>query len=375
MTEPAAAPRNSRASIVSKLVVSLLPAGLFVWILQSGSLPIVPPRAELARVASWTIPTYVAVWAVMYFVRLARWYWLLKPVQKVPLATVLRAGGVGMFFIALAPFRMGEVARPLLIRRPPKLTFWAASGTVGGERVLDALAVSILLLSALHFSTPLDPLPHHLGTLPLDVAIVPRMATVSSLVFATAGAVMALFYFQRAFARRLTELVLGVFSKKLAAWVAHKIEQMADGLSFLREPANAVPFVIATIVYWLLNATTWWLLAQGCGLEQVGFWAASATMGVTALGILVPATPGFFGAFQFATFAGLAMYLAPDAVMSRGAVYAFLGYLLPISLTALVGIGCMLAKPRALLLLAGGEDAAGVPVVPTENLAGPPTVS
>ncbi len=204
MTEPGSAPSASRAGILSKLLVSLVPAGLFVWILRSGSLPIVPSNEELARIAPGTIPLYIAVWCVMYFVRLSRWYWLLAPVQRVPFRTVLRVGGAGLLFIALSPFRMGEVVRPLMIRRGPKLTFWAASGTVGGERIIDALSVSVLLLTALHMAKPQDPLPHHLGTLPLDVAIVPRIAIVSSLVFAAGVAAMGLFFFQRAFARRLT---------------------------------------------------------------------------------------------------------------------------------------------------------------------------
>jgi glycosyltransferase 2 family protein len=370
MTTPSPAPRASRAGIVSKLLLSLLPAAVFVWLMQSGSLRIVPPKEELARVAAGTIPLYIAVWCLMYIVRLTRWYWLIAPVQRVPLPTVLRAGGVGLFAIALLPFRMGEVVRPLLIRRPPRLTFWAASGTVGGERVIDALSVSALLLTALHIAVPMDPLPDHLGTLPLDVSIVPKMAIVSSVVFACGVLVMGLFYFQRAWAHRTTLRVLGIASPRFATWVASKIEQMAEGLGFLAEPKNALPFLLATLVYWVLNATTWWLLARGCGLGSIGFWGATATMGVVALGILVPATPGFFGAFQFATFAGLAMYLDPAVVMGPGAAYAFLGYVLPIGMTALVGIVSVLANPRALLLLTSTAEPG-----PAENLAAPKPTS
>ena len=367
MTTPLPEPRASRASMLSKILLSLLPAAVFVWLMQSGSLPIVPPKEELDRVAAGTIPLYIAVWCVMYFVRLSRWYWLVAPVQRVPLGTVLRCGAVGLFAVALLPFRMGEVVRPLLIRRPPRLTFWAASGTVGGERVIDALCVSVSLLTALHFAVPLDPLPDHLGTLPLNVAIVPKMAFVSALVFASGIAVMGLFYFQRVWARHTTERVLGIVSPRFARWVAHKIEQMAEGLGFLAEPKNALPFLVATVLYWLLNATTWWLLARGCGLGSIGFWGATATMGVVALGILVPATPGFFGAFQFATFAGLAMYLHPSIVMGPGAAYAFLGYVLPVGMSFLTGIVGLLANPKALLLLTSTADAAAPP---SQNLAG-----
>jgi hypothetical protein len=300
----------------------------------------------------------------MYFVRLARWYWLLAPVERVPLATVLRVGSVGFLAIATLPFRMGEVVRPLLIRRGSRLTFWAASGTVGAERVIDALSISVLLLLSLKFSTPVEPLPDHLGTLPIPVSIVPRTALVAALTFAAACLVMGVFYWRRAWARRTTERIVGLVSPKLADFVASKIEQMAEGLGFLTERRYAAPFLAATLLYWLLNATTWWVLAWGCGLGSIGFFGATATMGVVALGILVPATPGFFGTFQFATFAGLAMFLSEREVMGRGSAYAFLGYVLPIGMTILMGIIGILAKPRALFALRADP----LPATP-ENLA------
>ena len=51
-----------------------------------------------------------------------------------------------------------------------------------------------------------------------------------------------------------------------------------------------------------------------------------AVMGVLAVGILVPAGPGLFGAFQAATFGALAMYFPSEVVMGKGSVYVFLLY-------------------------------------------------
>jgi uncharacterized membrane protein YbhN (UPF0104 family) len=365
MSSIAAPPPAPRGKIWQKLLLSLIPAAALVWLMQSGSLPILPRREEFARVASWTLPAYLAFWAVSYFIRLVRWWFLLAAVEVVPLWTVIRAGAVGLFAIALLPFRMGEVVRPLLIRRPPRLTFWAASGTIGAERILDALSVSVLLLVGLRFAKPLDKLPDHLGTLPIHVAIVPRLALTCSLVFASGCVVMGIFYFWRDFARGLTERVVGLVSLPLARWLATKLEQMAQGLGFLATPRRALPYLALTVGYWVLNAGTFWLLAVGCGID-IGYFGAMATMGVVALGIIVPATPGFFGAFQLAIYAGLAMYLPPDAVTDAGSVYAFLGYALPIGLTMVAGVLGVLVKPRALLALTGEPEE---PARPAENLA------
>jgi len=200
------------------------------------------------------------------------------------------------------------------------------------------------------------------------VGLVPRAALAFALVAAAGSVTMALFYFQRAWARRMTERTVGLLSPRLAAWLAAKLEQAASGLGFLAYPKLALPFLLATVAYWLLNAATFWVLALGCHIDSIGFWGAVTTMGVVALGIIVPATPGFFGAFQFATYAGLAVYLAPEVVTTRGAAYAFLGYVLPVGMSALTGLVAVLANPRALRLLTGdgGDDPSAA-----ENLARP----
>jgi uncharacterized membrane protein YbhN (UPF0104 family) len=357
MSPPEAPPPAPRGKVWQKLLLSLLPLAVVIWIMRSGSLRLMPGSEDLARVARWVLPAYLGLFAVMYSVRLSRWYFLLAAVERVPFWTVVRVGAVGLFAIAVLPFRMGEVVRPLLIRRGPKLTFWAASGTVGGERILDGFCVSTLLLGGLFLAKPLANLPDHIGKLAINVALIPSGAMFFGLLFASACVVMGVFYFWRAWARRVTELVVGVVSLRFARWIAAKIEQMAEGLGFLSNPRHALPYLGLTVVYWLLNGATFWVLAVACGLDKIGYFEALAIMGVVAVGITAPATPGFFGPFQFAIYAGLAMYLPPEVVTGAGAVYAFLGYLLPIGLTSLIGVVAILTKPRALLLLTSAPGA------------------
>lgn len=351
---PAPAPRP-RGKVWQKLLLSLIPAGGLVWLMQHGALPIVPKQEDFARMASWTIPVAILVWVASYLARLVRWYFLLAPVQEVPLGTVVRVNAVGLFAVSVLPFRMGEVLRPLMIRKPPRLTFWEAAGTIGGERILDAFCVSSLMLLGLRIATPRPILPEHIGALPIHVNLIPRAATVSGLFFTTLCVVMAVFYFWRAWATRVTEAVVGVVSLKAARWLAAKIAQMAEGLGFLAYRRYAIPYLALTIVYWLLNASVFWVIALGCGLGSIGFFGAAATMGVVALAIIAPATPGFFGSFQLATYAGLAMYLEPSEVTRLGSVYAFLVYVVPIGMSSLVGIIGILAKPSALLSLSEGD--------------------
>ena len=320
-----------------KLALSLVITAGFVALLELGALKLKPSNEALSRIELSSLAIYFALFTGMHLLRAARWSLLLAPVQRVPLGTVVRVALVGYLAIALLPFRMGEAARPLLIRRDANVNAWAATGTVGAERLIDGLSISVLLLVALRIARPMDRLPDHIGNLSVPVQVIPGLAVGTASMFAAGCVAMGLFYLRPRWAERLTITLLGAVSMRFARWLATRLSETASGLGFLTELRYSLPFLVLTIVYWLLNAGSWWILAQGCGLGAIGYFHAVAVMSVVALGIVVPSTPGFYGAFQLAIYAGLAMYLPPAQVQETGAVYAFYGYVLPIGLTVLFG--------------------------------------
>lgn len=320
-----------------KLVVSLAIALGFGWLMHAGALPIVPGRDAFSHTRWWTVAAYVAIWSGVHYLRAARWYWLLEPIHRVPLRRVLAVAFIGFAAIVLLPFRAGEVVRPVMIRKKGHLSGWAATGTVGAERVIDGLFMSVVLFIALGFSHRLDPLPDRIGELPVPASVVPSAAYGALALFVAAFLVMGVFYWRRSFARRVTERVVGLVSRKLASWLAERVENVADGLKFLPNARHLVPFLIATAIYWLANAGASWLLAWGTGFEAMTYAEACVTMGVLALGILLPNAPGFFGAFQISIYAGLAMFFPPEQVVGPGAAFVLLIYVSQVGITFVAG--------------------------------------
>jgi hypothetical protein len=137
---------------------------------------------------------------------------------------------------------------------------------------------------------------------------------------------MGVFYAQREWARRTTLRVFGVLSPRLATWLADRVENVGQGLGFLPNARLSIPFIGATVFYWMLNASGVWLMAWGCGFDGFSYTEACTTIGVIALGILVPNAPGFFGAFQLAFYAALAVYYPPEMVTGPGAALVLLVY-------------------------------------------------
>lgn len=346
----------------AKVVLSLVVAACFGWLLHKGALPVAPNKSSFAHVRWWTLFTYLALWTAVAYVRGARWKLLLDPIAKVPLRRIVAVSFIGFAAIALLPVRTGEAVRPYMIRKKGELSGWAATGTIAAERIIDGLVLCAMLVVGLALSTPLSPLPDHIGNLPISPAVVPKSAYIALAVFMTAFLVMGIFFAQRVWARRMTERVIGVVSPKLATWLADRVEHIADGLRFLAKGDVTVKFVGATIAYWLINAAGNWLLAWGSGFDNFTLPESIVVTGVVALGILVPNAPGFFGAYQFSMYAALALFFPNDLVVGPGGAYVLLMYGSQLFVTVATGaVGLLMEHTGVREAFASGPVSTNLP--------------
>ncbi len=328
-----------------KLVVSLLLGGGIAWVLVRGGLQLFPPASAFALVRPWAVVAYVGSLVVVHTLRAIRWRHLLRPIGEVSLRSVLAVSWIAFGAILLSPLRSGEIVRPYLITRRSKIRIWEAAGTVGAERVIDGLVLSLMLFAGLRVAVPLAPLPDHVGTLPVPAAAVPAAAYSALALFGTAFALMGTFFFARDFARRATFAVIGRVSRRLAERLAGIVERVADGLRFLPSPGHMAPFLGETLAYWAVNAGGVQLLAWGCGLTSITIAQAAVTVGCLGVGILVPAGPGYFGAFQFATYMALAMYFPEALLLGPGAAFVFFLYVTQVGVHLLaMAVGLLLDR-------------------------------
>jgi len=335
MSEGVTLERFARRHAVA-LLASLLVAVGFGWLLHAGALPIVPPRAAFASVSWASVGIYALIWTLTLFLRSGRWYWLLAPIHRVPMRKVLTVSFIGYGALVMLPFRLGEFVRPALIRERGELPLLAATGTVGAERILDGLMLSVILLLALPGAGMLVPLPDHIGELPIPARLVPSAAYTALVVFFAAFLAMGVFYLRRQWARRVTERVVGLVSLRLARWAASAVEHVASGFGFLPRARFSVPYVAITALYWLCNVAGTELLLRGVGFPEASFLQACVVTGVLGIGTLLPNAPGFFGAFQVSLYAALALFFAPARIISEGAAFVFLFYVIQMG-TALLG--------------------------------------
>lgn len=304
-----------------RLVASLLLAVAFAAALWP-YLRAVP--ADLT-IAAWAIPAYLATLVPYHLTRAGRWHALVHPLGPVRLGVTLRVSLAGYMWIALLPFRLGELARPILLAQRSTITVHRTLGTVAIERVLDGLVICGLFFAA--------------------TAGRGGQAEVDQLQQATTG-VMALFgvalvglVLMARFPRAMGSLLDATVSRvlpRVGRWAAELSHGVAQGLAALPRGGSLLVFVLVTLLYWGSNALGLWVLARGCDLP-ITVSDAALVMAVMNIALLVPGGPAQLGIFQTGVALGLHLVLPGHAVHDQGSTFAFYLYICQLSTIVLVG--------------------------------------
>jgi hypothetical protein len=322
-----------------KLAASALITAGVIYTVHKGGLKLVPERGDFGAVRWWAVALYFPMVLAMTWFRSVRWRFLLRSIIAVPRRRLFAVSCAGFAAILLLPFRLGEFARPYLLRTrsderrggAPVLTMTAATSSIIAERVIDGVFLSAVLAVVLIVVPTVHPLPDQVVGLPISVASVRASGFVMLGVFTTGLATIAVFYFARAWAHRATHAVIGRVSPRLADRLAGLAEKLADGLHVFGRGRDALGFLAETTVYWLLNAAAMWWLAMACGVvhadgSAIHFPEACGLMGMLGCAILIPGPPGLLGVFQAGIYAGMTFYFPAEIVTGPGAAYVFLLY-------------------------------------------------
>jgi len=258
----------------------------------------------------WVLAPYFAVMALQHFFRAWRWGHLLAPISPVPFARILPIASVGFLAIVALPLRMGELVRPYLIADPPALRMSHGFGTMAVERVFDGLFLSLGSFVAVA-------LAHRRTEVPGWVSLAGLIA-LSVFVAAFVALVMALWQKERAVA--LCRRLFGLFSKGLGRRMASVAEGVVDGFKVLPNLRRLLPFLGATLAYWMLNGVAVWILGIGFDMG-LSLGQSVAVMTLVGIGIMIPAGPGFIGNFELFAEGALGLYVPRDVLRARGAAY------------------------------------------------------
>jgi uncharacterized protein (TIRG00374 family) len=276
-----------------------------------------------------------AVW-----VRARRWRYLFPP-ETHP-SRLFPAVMIGFMGNNVLPLRAGEVLRVYVVHRHGQ-PFWPTAATVVVERVLDALAIG-LMLAALIFVVPIRPELRWSALLFMSVDLL----ALAALLFMAAAP----------HACRRTAAALVGWWPRLLGLMSRILDTFDEGLRGLRARRHLLPMVAWSAGIWVTLALAVWtaFLAADLHLPFAAAWVVLAFLG---LGVSLPTSPGFVGVVQVATVLALELFGVPRAEALSFSLLLHAAAYVPVTAWGLLLLAVEQVSLREAAVTASGPSAAG----------------
>lgn len=273
-----------------------------------------------------TLPLMLAFLFLFYWLKTVRWAWLLSPVQPITSRELFPAVMIGFAANNLLPAHLGEFVRVFVVRRRHQIPAAAVLSTVVLERIFDVLA--ILVLFGIGLSVSKDMPDHYRSSAMIFGGLAVGVSTVVVLYLIWTD------WFLRQVSRVLTWCPF--LPNALTGKVVETLRTGAAGLHALRNGRAVMLIGANSLAQWLLNGLLAWTALRAFGID-VSFASGLIITGVTALGVTIPSTPGYFGVIQicFAVSMKAQAVRPPESLVLGASLYYHISMYIPVTLLGL----------------------------------------
>ncbi len=259
----------------------------------------------------WVIPS-TAVVMLSFLLRALRWQIILAAANKpVGFWHAFHPLMIGFMLNCVAPGRIGEVARPIVLQKQEAVPFTTGLATVAAERLFDVMLL-IVFFSTIMTIVDIDPdislnfAGHTLNRSALET-VFSGMVKLSLVLIA--GIVSVSLGFTRRHMIRMLEKLPGLFfftnvsfqnriGQRFIVPLVRMVENVAGGFSLIRFPRSIFLCLVLSVLIWLLSALSYYLLMLGSPGIGLSFSEASAVMIIVCFFIALPSAPGFWGLWE-----------------------------------------------------------------------------
>ncbi len=262
----------------------------------------------------------LAVSLLISFFKSLRLGILLSPIEKIDQRRLFPISCSGNMFIVLLPARIGELIRPYLISAKSNVAFSSSLGTVFVERVLDLLCL-VVILFVLIMNTGLP-------------TWVVRAGYGISASLAVGVFLVVLLHHRRETLLRVLGLLTRKFPDRLQNRIDGFTRGFSHGLGFMNSKKKILYALFVSALIWTLPAlgfySVFWLMRL-----QLPVISAFVIILFTAIGVALPAAPGFLGNYHYGCIIALSLFGVPR---SAAVAFSLVSYVLGILVIILLGL-------------------------------------
>ncbi len=292
------------------LFLSIVVSGAALY-LAFRNVPIHELMSYLASINTlWVFPA-VAVVLVSFALRALRWKIILSATRKIGFWQTYHPMMIGFMINCILPGRVGEIARPVILRKKEGVPFTAGLATVATERVFDAGLLIAFFAIVLAF-VEIDPaVSIKFGQYTLNRDMLMSIGTglfrlclvgVSGIVFisidATRNLLIALIERFPGFLFFIRKKHREMIRDRVCGFIVNIIKNFADGFSMVKSPLKLASCAGLSVIIWILSAVSYYIMAMGCPGLEISFVELSAVMIIVCFFIALPSVPGFWGIWE-----------------------------------------------------------------------------
>lgn len=276
-----------------------------------------------------SLPIIWGVLFVFYILKAWRWRLMLSPVGNYrAVKDLLPPIMIGFSFNNILPFRIGEVARCLVFSKQQKLPFSVAVSSVVLERFLDLIGVLFYLGVGLLFIKGVDPTIQKTAFVGAGLAACGVLGGLAYVLWTKPVLILL---------ERILK-ALPLLPHSISEKICKILESGAQGLAAIRNLRLLIAMLVISIIKWGLNGFLVWISLWSFGLT-VAPSVAMLLLGVIALGVAVPAVPGYFGVMQLCFAVVLSLFIEGDdgrAAVLAASIYFQMTQWIPVTMIGLV---------------------------------------
>lgn len=267
----------------------------------------------------WILPTIVIL-GLTFVLRTFRWMIILKDICDVTFWQAFHPTMIGFMMNCVLPGRVGELARPALLKKDRGIPMTTGLATVAAERFFDLFI--LITLFALLFST-ITGRPDLEGDyfgLRLDSQIIQTVAAgmIRLSIAILCCIVILTISHTRNFIKRMIALS-GRYLIRLTPRLENPIRKCIDillkiidniavGLSLVRNPTQLLLCLGTTLMIWYLTALSYLVFALGCPGITLSLMEFTTVMVIICFVIALPSVPGFWGLWEAGGVFALALF-------------------------------------------------------------------
>jgi uncharacterized protein (TIRG00374 family) len=281
-----------------QLAAGIVISAVCLWL----SMRDVDPRAVwqvLQRANYLGFVAVVGTTLLGFWLRALRWRSLIAHPRRLGLGALFSATMIGFMANNTLPLRLGELVRPWALARREGLSKSTLLATIVVERAVDMMSLLAILGLAL--------LVHPIS----EATEAGRMTRAGATVLVSACVLLTVLVIGLERQPRLAHTVIARLAAPFPEGIRDRVTRMLthflEGLGLFRNVRRLLwvfllSFVMFGVVAAGLQASLW---AVGI---QLPWYAGLIMLVVTAIGIMVPAAPGYIGTMNVACIAGLALF-------------------------------------------------------------------